>query len=492
MEDLKGKTVRGGLVKVFSQVGNLVLRLGSLVALARLLDPKDFGLVGMVLVITGVLSLFKDFGLPTAAVQSITITEEQKSTLFWVNMLVGGILGFLLLVMAPVLVAFYREPRLFWVTVALACTFPLSAAGGQHYAILQREMRFVAQAVIEILSLLLSTVVAIGMAIEGYGYWALVGSTIVGAVVSTACVWMSTGWFPGPPRKGIGLRPMLRFGGTVTLNGLVVYVAYNLEKVLLGRFWGANVLGLYGRAYQLVNIPTENFNAAIGGVAFASMSRLQEDPKRLTSYFLKGYSLTLGLTLPVTIGCALFADDMIFVLLGSKWQDAAMIFRLLTPTILVFALINPFAWLLISIGLVGRSLKIALVIAPLVILSYIVGLPYGPNGVALAYSSAMILWVLPHIAWCIHGTMVSFSDVLQAAGRPLLSGIVAAILAFAVQFIHGQPLSPFLRLILGGSVLLVSYLGMLLYVMRQKTFYLDLFRLLRGRSSIEEKQSVMG
>ena len=129
----------------------------------------------------------------------------------------------------------------------------------------------------------------------------------------------------------------------------------NFEKVLLGRFWGADAIGIYGRAYQLINIPTDNLNSAAGEVAFSALSRLQDDPSRLKSYFLKGYSLVLALTLPITIACALFADDMIFVLLGPKWKDAAAIFRLLAPTILVFAIANPLSWLLSSIGLVGRS-----------------------------------------------------------------------------------------------------------------------------------------
>src|SRR5258708_10378461 len=145
---------------------------------------------------------------------------------------------------------------------------------------------------------------------------------------------------------------MVRFGGTLTLINVVVYFAYNFEKVLLGRFWGADALGLYGRSYQLINIPTDNLNSAAGEVAFSALSQVRNDPSRLRNYFLKGYSLILALTIPITIAVALFADDLIFVLLGPKWRDSAEIFRLLSPTILVFALINPLAWLLHSLGMV--------------------------------------------------------------------------------------------------------------------------------------------
>jgi PST family polysaccharide transporter len=283
---------------------------------------------------------------------------------------------------------------------------------------------------------------------------------------------------------------MMRFGGAITLNGLIVYVATNLEKVLLGRFWGADAIGIYGRAYQLINIPTDNLNSAASEVGFSALSRLQDDPPRLKSYFLKGYSLLLALTLPITIACALFADDVIVVLLGPKWKEAAPIFRLLAPTILVFAIANPLSWLLSSIGLVGRLLKMSLVIAPVMIAGYIVGLPYGPKGVAFAYSVVMTLWLIPLVIWALHGTHISPVDILVTVSWPLASSLVAGALAFGVRFYCGQYLPPWPRLVLESTVLLVTFLGVLLFVAGQKSFYLDLLRGLKGPSSVKEKSLV--
>ncbi len=447
--------------------------------LGRLLDPKDFGLVGMATAVIGVLNLFKDFGLSTATVQRATVTDEQLSTLFWINTLVGAILAILVLAMAPMLAAFYRDPRLAGVTVVLAAGFLFNGAGVQHSALLQRQMRFTTLAVIDIVALLVSTGTGIFMALAGYGYWALVATAVTAPVAFTACVWLVTAWVPGMPSRQTEVRSMMRFGGTATLNGLIVYVAYNLEKILLGRFWGEEALGIYGRAYQLTSIPTDNLNSATAGVAFAALSRLQNDPIRLKNFFLKGYSLVLALTLPITIACALFADDLILLLLGPKWKAVVPILRLLSPTILIFAVINPLGWLLVSIGMIGRSLRIALVIAPLVIVAYLVGLPYGPKGVALAYSAAMTLWVIPHVAWSVHRTMISFQDILRTVARPLLSGLAGAALAFAVRLFYGPLASPLPRLLLGGFVLLVAYLAILLYVMGEKSSYTALFRVLR-------------
>jgi PST family polysaccharide transporter len=277
---------------------------------------------------------------------------------------------------------------------------------------------------------------------------------------------------------------MMGFGSILTLNGLVAYAAYNSEKVLIGRFWGADAIGIYGRAYQLINIPTANLNSAVGEVAFSALSRVQDDPSRFRSYFLKGYSLVLGLTLPITIACALFAHDLIFVLLGPKWKDAATIFQLLAPTIAIFAIINPLGWLLYSLGLVVRSLKIALVFAPVMIAGYVIGLPHGPKGVAFAYSAVMALWVIPHVVLCIHGTVVTLRDIVLAVSRPLASGVLAGGLAFAVQITYGQLWSPLLRLVIESIVLLVAYLGILLFVTGQKSLYLDLLRGLKAPSTM--------
>jgi PST family polysaccharide transporter len=479
MEHLKEKTIRGGVARLFAQGTNFFLRIGSLMILARLLSPADFGLVGMVMAFTGALTLFRDFGLSAAAVQRANVTEEQLSTLFWINLFVGVALGLLAIVCAPAIAHFYHEPRLVAVTAVLALAFFFNAAGVQHSAMLQREMRFTALAVINTVALAIGTAIAIWGAKAGYGYWALVVMTVATPFVSTIGFWLTTWWVPGLPQRRAGIRSMMHFGGTVTLNGLVVYIATNFEKVLLGRFWGVDVLGMYGRAYQLINIPTDNLNFAAGEVAFSALSRLQHDPPRLRSYFLKGYSVVVAMTVPITIACALFADDIIRVFLGPKWGGAVPIFRLLSPTILVFAIANPLGWLLSSLGMVGRGLKMSMVIAPAMIASYLIAVPYGPRAVASAYSGVMLLWVVPVIAWSVHGTMISFRDIVHAASRPLISCLVAAVIALGVRSACATMVSPLGRLTLETTTLFAAFAGLLLFVAGQRTLYMDILRGLR-------------
>jgi PST family polysaccharide transporter len=267
---------------------------------------------------------------------------------------------------------------------------------------------------------------------------------------------------------------MLRFGGTVTMNGFVVYIAYNIDKILIGRFWGADALGLYSRACQLINIPTTQLNAAMGGVAFSALSRLQNEPSRYKQYFLKGYSLTIALTAPITLFSSAFADEIIQVALGPKWGEATAIFRLLTPTVMIFGIINPLSWLMMSSGLQRRSLNIGLVLLPLCVASYLIGLPYGPTGVALSFSVTLALWLIPLMMWCIRGTGISLRELFGSIWPSMSSAIVATLAALAIESIFDHLNSAFARLALGGGVMAAVYLAMLLFVMGQRKFYLDL------------------
>lgn len=489
--DLKGKTVRGALASGVGQVLSLVLRTGSMIVMSRLLFPKDFGLFGMVIAFTGFLSLFRDFGLAMASVTRANLTNDQLSTLFWVNVGVGGVLALSCAAAAPILVNFYSEPRLLLITFAVGTGFLFLGAGAQHRALLQRRMRFGALAIVDTIALVVGIVSGLGLAALGQGYWALVVMTLSPQIVTTAGVWIAAGWTPGRPKRGTDVRSMLWYGGSVTFNSLIVYVAYNLDKVLLGRYWGPEALGIYGRAYQLINLPTENLNSTVSQVAFPALSRLQNDPQRLRSYFVQGYGLLLAVLVPVTVACGLFAEDIIRVFLGSKWLEASTIFRLLAPTTLVFALINPFAWLLMATGRISRSVKMAVVIAPTVILGYVLGLPSGPQGVAFGFSAAMLLLAVPLVTWAQHGTSITGRDIVKA----ILPSVVSVVAGVAVTVAVGrytQTIEPvFFRLVAECSVFFGTYGALLLFAFSQRTAYMKLLRELRFARAREIQPAVL-
>jgi len=269
---------------------------------------------------------------------------------------------------------------------------------------------------------------------------------------------------------------MLWYGGTVTLNSVVAYIAYNMDKVLLGRFWGADALGLYGRAYQLITIPTDNLNFTVSQVAFPALARIQNEPARLRRYFLEGWHVFMAVVVPVTVSCGLLADDIVRVFLGTRWHQAADIFELLAPTVLVFGLVNPFGWLLMATGHSVRSLKIALMIAPAVFVGYLIGLPYGPAGVATGFSCAMVVMVVPALMWAIQGTLISGRDVMREMVSPLLSVVAGAIATVAVRNYTGAIDTALWRLSAESAVLFGVYGLVLVFGMNQKTRYIRVAR----------------
>ncbi|MGB7220869.1 MAG: lipopolysaccharide biosynthesis protein [Vicinamibacterales bacterium] len=490
--DLKRRTVRGALASGTAQAATFVLRTGSMVVMARLLFPQDFGLFGMVIAFTGFLSLFRDFGLSMASVTRASVTGDQLSTLFWLNVGFGSLLALICAAAGPLLVRFYGEPRLLSIAIAVGVGFVFIGAGAQHRALLQRSMRFAAIAVIDTVALAIGIAAGIAMALLGQGYWALVAMAVAPQAATAVGAWVASGWIPGRPKRRSGVGSMLWYGGSVTFNGVIVYVAYNLDKVLLGRFFGAEALGIYGRAYQLINLPLDNLTSTVSQVAFPALSRLQNDPVRLRSYFLQGYSLFFALVLPITAGCALFSEDIVRVFLGPRWLEAATIFRLLSPTMLVFALINPSAWMLMATGRVARSVKMALVIAPTVILGYVVGLRSGPQGVALGFSAAMLLLAGPMVLWATHETPVSARDIVKAVSPALLSITAGAVAVFALGR-YTQTVEPvFLRLVIESFVLFATYWLMLLFTFNQKASYMNILRELRFRTASAKQASEAG
>ena len=476
-DDLKQKVVQGGTAKLFGQAANFVLRLAFLTIMARLLSPEEFGLFAMVTVVAGFYTLFISGGLSSATIQRVTVTDIQISTLFWVNMLIGAVLCALCLATAPALVAFFHEPRLMWVTAAMAVGFLVNAAGVQHIALLQRDLRYVTLTWIEVLAQVASMATGIALAVAGFGLWALVASTLVVPGVMTVLAWITTGWIPRRPHRDAEVPSMLRFGGVVTIQFVLHYAAQNIDKVLLGRFRGADTLGIYGRAYQLVAMPMTQLSAAVGWVAFSALSRIQGDPRRYRRYFLKGYSVIVSLVVPILVFAAVFADDIVRVVLGAQWTDVSLILQLLAPAALVLTVIEgPTFWLLHSLGMVGRSLRITCVLTGVTLVACIAGIPHGATGIALAYSIALSLWLVPCLAWCVHGTPVRLSDLLHTTWGPLLGSAVASAVAFVIVNDLSQPLE---RLLLGGVLMCCGYFAIVWFIFRQGDFYLGMVKDLR-------------
>ncbi len=472
-DELKRKSVRGGFVVVAAQGAKVLLQTGTLILLARLLTPEDFGLTGMVATLTGFLTIFRDAGLSAATVQRLEVTHEQISTLFWINVVFGAVLSACAVLFAPAVAQFYGDPRLYWITIVAGTVFLFNGLSAQHGALISRQMRFATQARIDLTALSASSAGGVVMAFLGWGYWSLVGMGLISAILTTAGVLLAVPWAPGPPRRGVGVRSILRFGGLATCNSFLVYLAWNAQNILLGRFWGAHVLGVYGRAFQLATLPVEQFSSTLSVVAISGLSAIQDDAHRLSRSFLRGYSLLVSATIPIAIACPLFANEIIHVLLGERWMEVVPIFRLLAPTSLVFALANPLSWLVTSTGRVGRAVSITAATTPVVIVGILLGLSHGPTGVAIGYSAAMVLIMIPITAWSKQGTGIAWSDLWNVTRKPFLAGTLAGATGFGVKFCFGGAMPPILILALGVAIVFSVY-ACALVAMGQKKMYLDL------------------
>jgi PST family polysaccharide transporter len=473
--DLKGRSVRGGLLTLVSQGMQFAVQTVSTIVLARLLSPADFGVVAMVTAVTGLASAFADFGLSEATIQRKEITHEQVSTLFWINVGIGLVLTLITAGLGPVLAKLYREPRLVAIALVSSLNFLAGGLRVQPNALLRRQMRFSAMAFRDVLALVVGVPVAIIMAWRGAGYWAIVAQPLAVNLTQMAVTWMLVRWKPGLPRRGSQVGSMLVFGGNVSLSYLISNVSRSFETVLIGRYWGAAPLGLYSRAYNLLMLPVRQLTAPAGNVAIPAFSRLQDDPERFARYYLRALSLMVWIITPIFGFLFVAARPVIVLVLGAKWAEAAPVFQILVISALGQLLMDTTGWLFISRGQSSRLLRLLLVVSPIIICSSAIGLPFGIKGVALSGSLflvAMLPWIL---RFTFRGTHLTLAGVGRALLYPISLCLLGVCLAsLALRRLNGQALLP--QILGAAAAFAVAYLlsALVPAVRREVASYKDL------------------
>jgi len=395
LTNIKHRTVSGGVVTLTSQGAKFALTLTSTVILARLLTPHDFGLLAMVTTIMGLLRVFKDAGLSSATIQRDGITHAQVSNLFWINVALGGFLALVMALSAPAIAWFYREPSLTGITLWLSVAFLLSGSAVQHLALLRRTMRFKAIAVVEIGSMSVSLIVGVLMAVCGCGYWSLVGMNLALEGSVLVITWLASRWRPQRPRRQSGTRPLLGFGASMTASGVLYAVTRSVDSMLVGWRYGANSAGLYSRALALLMRPLDQLLVPVGAVVLPMLSRLQGEPERYRRVFLQLFE---AMAMVSCIFAGLFfalSRPITLLLLGPKWAATAVIFKGFTLTALYLPITAPVSWLFISLGRSADFLRWNSAYAAISIASFIIGLPFGPVGVAYAFSTGGLVSALP-------------------------------------------------------------------------------------------------
>lgn len=442
--DLKGRSVRGGLISVTSQTSTFLIQTVATVVLARLLTPADFGLVAMVTAITALGHSFAHLGLSEATIQRESVSHAQVSALFWLNAGIGAALTAGTAALAPVLVWFYREPQLKDITYVLSFNFIICSLRVQHDALLKRQMRFTAVAIRNVVSAVVGVCLAIAIALRGGGYWALVAMPLSMNFVQMALSWLMVRWLPSLPRRAAGVRSMVAFGSHVAASYLTNRAVENASNALVGWWWGAGPLGLFSRAFNLTTKPVQHLSSPLGSVIVPAFSRIQGDPERFARNYLRAANLLIWATGPVFGFLFVAAEPIILLILGPQWTGAAPVFQLLAISAFAQPLLQLTNWSLVSRGESKRLLKLRMILSPVITASFVVGLPFGIKGVALSSSVVLLAAVPWALKFAFRGTGLSLRQVGQAVIWPItltLAGVCVAEIAlyrFAPQGIFPQ------------------------------------------------------
>jgi O-antigen/teichoic acid export membrane protein len=397
--DLGARSARGGAVTLAAQVLKFVISTAATIALARLLTPQDYGLIGMVVILTNFVSMFQYLGLSTATMRWSELNHQQVSTLFWVNVGMSAAIMLATATSAPLVAWFYKEPRLVGITLGYAVSILITGLYIQHEAILSRQMRFAAIAIVETAALVIGFAAAIVAAWHGAGYWSLVVNQLVMALVTFAGIWAACRWRPGLPARGAGIRSMLSYGGNLTGFNVMTYFSRNLDNLLIGKFWGGYQLGLYSRAYQMLLTPMQQINAPLAAVAVPALSRLADSPERYRAAFVRILEKIAMITMPGVVFMIATSDWLVLFLLGPKWRESGRIFMFLGVAAIVQPATRCALWLFTTQGRTRELFKWGVIGAVIAIVSIVAGLPWGATGVAASYAATDLCISTPLLFW---------------------------------------------------------------------------------------------
>jgi polysaccharide transporter, PST family len=383
--ELGRKAAPSAAAMLMSQGCKFALQLGSVMLLGRLLRPGDFGLVAMVAPISAFIALFNELGLSQAAIQRPQVTQAQMSALFWVGVAFSVLLGLVTYLLSPLVGWFYGDPRTVPLMAAYGGLLIFSGLSAQHMALLNRRLRFGALAAVEVGALAAGTVAGVAVAWGTRSYWALIAMQGTTGIVTAVLAWALSGWRPQRPARAADVAPLLRFGGNLTGFNIVNFFARNLDNVLIGKVWGESSLGAYSQAYKLLMLPLSQISYPISRIAIPVLSRLTDEPERYRAAYLRMIEKVLLLAVPGVAVLVVLADKVVLLLLGPQWGEVVPIFHWLGVGGLVGLIGNSTGWLFISQDRTGEMFRWGVVGSTLVVISFLIGLPYGPVGVAAAY-----------------------------------------------------------------------------------------------------------
>lgn len=435
---LAGRAVSGAKLTIVGQWTKLSAQVLSVVILARLLEPEDFGLFAMVVAITGFASVIGDLGLSTAAIQSKHLTHRQSTNLFWINTLVGVIAAAMLLVLSPVIAGFYELNEVRPILQILALNFIFSAMTTQFSAHVTRGLGFKALFFADAGSALLGLVVSIVLAIGGAGVWALVGQKLSITVATFFILAVGSRWLPGLPGRA-AMGSLLSFGWKTFAVQVLTYLSNNAPLIILGRTTNATQVGLYERAQQLNQIPASQLATPLTRVVLPVLSRCQDDLETLSRYLCRAELLLAYAVGGVMALMVVFADLVVRIALGPGWDESAILLALLSAGGFFQAIGYILQWAFLATGAVGTQLRYSVINRTLLLLMVTLGAIWGgPRAVAAGVALGLFVNWLLLVMFAIPATGLSRRALLVNAARPFVLHAIIMATAWAGMSFMGM------------------------------------------------------
>ena len=475
-----GERVKGAVKwRSGSQIVAQLVTWASTFLVIRLLDPADYGLFAMTQVILVLLNLMNGWGFASALVQRERIDREQVRQVFGLLILLNSALAAIQFAMAPIAAAYYRQPEvadLLRVQAVLYFSTPFIALPS---ALLQREIDFRRQALVNLVAALLGAATALACAYAGWGVWTLIAAPIVlwwsraigMTIAARAWVW--------PSFRFRGAGPLVRYGGAMVAVQFFWFFQSQADVFMGARVLSAHELGVYTTALFLTQILAAKFVPPLNDVAFAAYSRMQDRRDAMGEAFLKAVRLIMLIALPFYCGLIVTAEPLVLTVLGAKWAEAAPLVPVLALAMAFMTLQILFAPATNALGRPGIALRAGAIGAVILPASFLVGLGWGTAGLAWAWLGGMALLCAATAALSLHAIGVTRA-ALAASLAPAAFASTAMAIATAALDALLPPLRPSLRLLVLASFGAGLYFA-LLFALARPLVEESLALLRRGR-----------
>lgn len=329
MSSLRQKTTKALGWDLFGTYTGQVISLVISIFLARLLEPAEFGLVGMSIVFINVLSVFADFGFASALIQRNDNTSLTYSSIFYVNVIAGLVLTGAVMLAAPWVGAFYNNDDVTQLVRIFSITFLLNSFNIVQRTILRKDLNFRVLTIRGIISQTVAGIVAIGLAFRGFGVYALVIQNILAALINTVILWRVADWYPRLEFSWAEVRKLFSFSAYVFAAHATRQVINQIDVMAVGKLFSPAMLGFYARANSVNSLINKNSVSSISKVFFPVLSSINDDEERFKQVYLKVVNIVAGISVFLTGVFFLCGEELIIVTFGEKWEPSVFIFKIL-------------------------------------------------------------------------------------------------------------------------------------------------------------------